>query len=156
MLGVDALVGMTPDQIAAHRRSLGRENLRRLLPQAARALRFDTSFRDAFSGSAVGRGFQFFRPWLPKGLVAKLKGESGPSGADAGSGLGTPSVPAETRPLILPPAFMVRRLAAQTEFSCRKAEQLLGYRSDFDLARGMGLTEQWARWARLLPEQVRQ
>lgn len=154
MLGVDALVGLTPDEIAAHRRSISRQNLRRLLPLAASALRYNTSFREAFSDSAAGRMFQSLRPWLPKSLLASLKGESAsrPS-ATGGAAAGVEARIIDARPLILPPEFMVRRLAAKTKFSSRKAERLLGYAPVFDLAHGMALTEQWARWARLVPQQ---
>ena len=151
MLGADGLVGMTPDQIMSHRRQASRKNLRRLAPLAARVLRFDAGFREVFANSPAGKLFQTIRPWLPKGVVAKLKGEApARHSAAVNAEIGESAAP-ESRPLILPPAFMVRRLAAQTEFSCRKAEQLLGYRAGFDLARGMALTEQWACWARLVP-----
>jgi nucleoside-diphosphate-sugar epimerase len=151
MLGVDGLVGMTPDEIATHRRRVSGQNLRRLAPQAVCALRFDTGFREAFANSSAGNLFQFIRPWLPQGVVARLRGEPPAPRSSAASVANRDGAPTDLRPLILPPAFMVRRLAAQTEFSCRKAEQLLGYRSAFDLARGMALTEQWACWARLVP-----
>jgi nucleoside-diphosphate-sugar epimerase len=150
MLGVDGLVGMTPEEIAAHRRRVSGQNLRRLAPQAARALRFDAGFRETFANSRVGSLFQAIRPWIPKNIVAKLKGEgSTPGFTTAVVGSGHSTLP-DSRSLILPPAFMVRRLAAQTEFCCRKAEQLLGYRAYFDLPRGMAMTEQWARWAKLI------
>jgi nucleoside-diphosphate-sugar epimerase len=41
-------------------------------------------------------------------------------------------------------------LAAQTRVRIDKAARLLGYAPRFDLARGMALTEAWARWAGLL------
>jgi nucleoside-diphosphate-sugar epimerase len=152
MLEVDDLIGMTPKQITEQRRSANRSNLRRLAPLALRALRFDGKFREAFSNSAAGDAFQVLRQWLPKTVIAKLKGEL-PSAHSASGGLALVGAHAlAQRPLILPSASMVRRLAAQTEFSCRKAEKLLGYNSKFNLARGMSLTEQWARWARLVPD----
>lgn len=147
MLGKGTLVGMTPEQIAAHRSQTSWQNLKRLGPQAARALRFDTGFREAFANSRAGSSFQAIRPWIPKTMVAKLKGE-GVATAVANGGNGAA---VDSRPLILPAAFMVRRLAAQTEFSSRKAEKLLGYRSAYELGRGMAVTEQWARWAKLIP-----
>jgi len=150
MLGVKALASMTPVEIAAHRRAASRDNLRQLLPQAARALRYDTAFRQAFSDSAAGSTFQSLRPWLSAGLVAKLKGESvTPTNPPP-----TTDAPTDARPLILPQEFMVRRLGAKTEFSSRKAERLLDYKPAFELARGMALTEQWARWAKLIPDRV--
>ena len=151
MLGVKALVGMTPEEIAAARRMTSRQNLRALLPQAARALRFDAPFRQAFSGSMVGDSFQRLRPLLPQRLVAALKGEKASQTASGSHSAPLPVVKSDPRPLVLPQEFMVRRLAAKTEFNPAKAEKLLGYAPRFDLAGGMQLTEQWARWARLLP-----
>jgi nucleoside-diphosphate-sugar epimerase len=46
-------------------------------------------------------------------------------------------------------------LAAKTEVRIDKARRLLGYRPRFDLARGMALTEAWARWARLVGDRRR-
>jgi nucleoside-diphosphate-sugar epimerase len=43
-------------------------------------------------------------------------------------------------------------LAAKTVVRIDKARALLGYAPAFDLARGMAMTEAWARWANLLPE----
>lgn len=40
---------------------------------------------------------------------------------------------------------------ARTQVRIEKARRLLGYTPAFDLARGMALTEAWARWAGLLP-----
>jgi nucleoside-diphosphate-sugar epimerase len=40
---------------------------------------------------------------------------------------------------------------AKAKFKIDKAKKLLGYQPAFDFARGMRLTEQWARWAGLIP-----
>jgi len=45
---------------------------------------------------------------------------------------------------------LIRFLRARTRVRIDKARRLLGYRPAFDLAAGMDLTEQWARWANLL------
>jgi nucleoside-diphosphate-sugar epimerase len=45
---------------------------------------------------------------------------------------------------------LVAFFAARTRARSDKAQRLLGYEPAFDLARGMQLTEQWARWAGLL------
>jgi len=150
MLNVDDMVGMTSEEIAQHRRSLGRQNLRLLLPRGAHALRFNKAFRDAFSDSSAGNIFQGIRGWLPRVMVAKLKGESMGASSSTANGTLKQEPSSDSRPLILPPAFMVRRLTARTEFTSRKAEQLLGYLAAFDLSHGMALTEKWARWAGLL------
>jgi hypothetical protein len=39
--------------------------------------------------------------------------------------------------------------AAQARFKTEKAAQLLGYRPAFSLDRGMAITEEWAKWARI-------
>ena len=49
------------------------------------------------------------------------------------------------------PAY-VDFLAATTVVRIDKARRLLGYEPRFDLARGMAMTERWARWANLLHE----
>jgi nucleoside-diphosphate-sugar epimerase len=44
----------------------------------------------------------------------------------------------------------VQFFAARTRVRIDKAKRILGYQPAFDLDSGMGLTEQWARWADLL------
>jgi hypothetical protein len=131
---------------------MSRQNLHRLLPEAARALQYDAAFRKTFSESSAGHCFGFLRPYLPKGLVSKLKGIPDQNSVSDNTAAQAKAPLLDERPLILPPEMMVRRLGAKTEFCSRKAEQLLEYKPAFDLARGMALTEQWARWANLVPE----
>jgi nucleoside-diphosphate-sugar epimerase len=45
---------------------------------------------------------------------------------------------------------MIDFFAARARVRIDKARRLLGYAPRFDLARGMGLTEAWARWAGLI------
>lgn len=149
MLGVkDVLVGMTPEGIRRERSRQRRYNLKRLLPLATGGLRYDASFRNAFSDSAAGDIFRFGRKWLPETWVSRLKGAkvNGSASVSARGGIN----PGSDRRLILPAEFMVPRLGAKTEFSCHKAQRLLGYRPNFGLVQGMALTERWARWARLV------
>jgi nucleoside-diphosphate-sugar epimerase len=51
--------------------------------------------------------------------------------------------------------YMLGFYAAKTRFRIDKAKRMLGYQPAFDLARGMQLTEQWARWAGLIPREPR-
>lgn len=51
----------------------------------------------------------------------------------------------------LPPK-MITFFRARTRVRIDKARRLLGWEPQFDFARGMELTEQWARWANLLGE----
>jgi nucleoside-diphosphate-sugar epimerase len=48
----------------------------------------------------------------------------------------------------LPPS-KITMFAAQARFKTEKAAQLLGYRPAFSLDRGMAITEEWAKWARI-------
>jgi nucleoside-diphosphate-sugar epimerase len=45
---------------------------------------------------------------------------------------------------------VVSYLAKRADVQIDKAATLLGYQPAFDLADGMRLTHEWARWARLL------
>ena len=45
----------------------------------------------------------------------------------------------------------VRMFAAKTRVRIDKARQTLGYDPRFDFDAGMALTEQWLRWANLIP-----
>ena len=47
---------------------------------------------------------------------------------------------------------MIRTLASTARVRIDKARELLGYEPTFDFARGIGLTEAWARWEGLIPQ----
>ncbi|MGH9362245.1 MAG: NAD-dependent epimerase/dehydratase family protein, partial [Thermoanaerobaculia bacterium] len=53
-------------------------------------------------------------------------------------------------PFRVPDPRSIDFFAARTRVRIDKAARLLGYRPRFDLARGMALTEAWARWAGLV------
>jgi nucleoside-diphosphate-sugar epimerase len=57
----------------------------------------------------------------------------------------------DPRPLIFPSEPLLPYYAAKIELSTKKAENLLGYSPRYDLSAGMRRTEEWARWARLIP-----
>lgn len=56
------------------------------------------------------------------------------------------------KPISLLSDDRITRFRAKVENSIDKAVCLLGYQPRFDLDRGMALTEQWARWANLIPD----
>ncbi len=49
------------------------------------------------------------------------------------------------------PEVMIDYFANTSDFSIDKARSKLGYSPQYELRRGMELTEQWARWANLIP-----
>jgi predicted dehydrogenase/nucleoside-diphosphate-sugar epimerase len=56
-----------------------------------------------------------------------------------------------TAPFRVPSEPMIDFFAARTRVRIDKDKKLLGFAPRYDLARGMGLTEAWARWAGLAP-----
>jgi nucleoside-diphosphate-sugar epimerase len=64
----------------------------------------------------------------------------------------TSSMPPPTRLFHLPSEPIIDFFAARTHVRIEKAKRFLGYHPRFDLTAGMRLTEQWARWANLIPD----
>jgi nucleoside-diphosphate-sugar epimerase len=58
---------------------------------------------------------------------------------------------AASKPFRIHNEHMLAFYAARPRFRIDKAKRLLGFRPRFDFQRGMELTGQWARWARLVP-----
>jgi len=56
------------------------------------------------------------------------------------------------KPIHSLPPFLVQLQASKTNVSIEKAKRFLGYQPAFDVASGMQLTEEWARWANLLDQ----
>jgi len=61
---------------------------------------------------------------------------------------------ARARPIIPISASMAELLAAKSVVRIDKAKRLLNYHPVFDIDSGMRLTEHWARWAGLLPNET--
>jgi nucleoside-diphosphate-sugar epimerase len=146
MLGTDSLVSMTIEEIEQARKREKREALINVVPSALSVLKGDKAFRSSFRASHFGNLYQFLRNHTPA-LAESLRKRSG---SDANTAREAASD--EVRPLILPPPFFTKYLSAKIEFSAAKAERLLGFAPRYSFAEGMALTEQWARWARLIPE----
>jgi nucleoside-diphosphate-sugar epimerase len=82
------------------------------------------------------------RQSLKRRMDGRIRGHGGtgqPQTASAGG-----------KPMHLMTPSNVQFFAAKTRVRIDKAKQMLGYQPVFDLDSGMRLTEQWARWARLL------
>jgi nucleoside-diphosphate-sugar epimerase len=79
---------------------------------------------------------------IPSGWRARLKGTR-PSPAVAKTGDDLPI--AAIRP------WVVQNMARKARTRIAKARNMLGYEPVFTLEQGMRLTEDWARWAGLVP-----
>ena len=70
--------------------------------------------------------------------------------AGMGSAGGPPPAPGAELPVHPVTPEMIDFFAARTRVRIDKARRVLGYEPAFSLARGMELTEAWARWAELV------
>jgi len=137
MLGLDSLVAMTRDEMQRVRRGAWRKAVRKVVPEALVALKASPGFRAAAGALPLVRagyarfGKKLLRPVAP--VAAKR------------------AVAADNREIVLVPEMMLDYFDNPSIFSIDKARNELGYEPAYSLAEGMALTEQWARWARLIP-----
>jgi nucleoside-diphosphate-sugar epimerase len=135
-LGRDSLVSLSKAEMIAASRGQWKAAARALLPATLGALKASPAFRRAAGGL----------PYVRKFYARYGKRLVGPATVRRAAA----PAPAE-RPVQLLPEIMIDYFANTSEFSIDKARAKLGYAPQFDLRRGMELTEQWARWANLLP-----
>jgi hypothetical protein len=128
------IVPMTADEISRTRRTRVVAGLRTVLPAAIKALEDSIAFRQATAD-------------LPVIRLVHAKLTSRRRSNDHGV---SPTAAPQPPPIILPPKEMIPYLSSQTEYSIKKATANIGYQPQFDLRTGMALTEEWARWARLV------
>jgi len=144
MLGVSATVSITVAEAIAY--YLSRQKRKSLFTEMRNILRNDRITRERLLGSReMAFCTKLAKSLLPRRLQQPLKNLIGSSDQ---ARPGTTS-PAE-RPIVPMSPALVRFCAAKTRVQIEKARQLLGYQPAFDLDSGMGLTEQWAKWAGLL------
>jgi nucleoside-diphosphate-sugar epimerase len=137
MLGRDSLVAMSRAQMDAARRGAWRSALRKVVPEALGALKASPGFRAAASALPLVRsGYARFGKKLVK--------PAAPSSAKH-------AVAADEREILLVPEIMIDYFSNPSIFSIEKARDELGYQPRYSLNDGMALTEQWARWANLIP-----
>jgi nucleoside-diphosphate-sugar epimerase len=134
MIAASATVSMTPEEARAHFASCEPKGF---VADTVRVLRREgqkreTLIRERLAPSRAGRiALEIAeRCALLPGAGASGSGDDGP-----------PIHP-------LPPS-KITMFAAQARFKTDKAAKLLGYRPAFDLDRGMAVTEQWAKWAKI-------
>ena len=136
MLGAGGLVSLTRAEMKRARRAEFTASAKRLLPETLAALKASSGFKS----TAAGLGL--------RSLYQRVRGGSG----QAVVGTAPRPAPQIERPIQLIPPIMIDYFANRSRFSIAKAQAELGYAPVYDLAAGMALTEQWARWANLLPE----
>ena len=141
MLGVHRTVSLSEhDALRLWRRS---NTSRWLVPEAFLAIRTDPRLRERLLGTREATAARWLASRvLPRSLRRGLRTASritDHSGSDH-------ELPIEAvRP------WVVRNMTRRARVSIDKAHRILGYAPVFTLDRGMDLTEQWARWAGLIP-----
>jgi len=140
MLGVKRTVSMSSAQAL----TLWRQSQRRawLLPELLHGVRRDTALRDRLLATREG---MLARQFTERVL---WKYFSGPERAPVT--IIAPVSAEQELPLGPIRPWLVHYLASKVRVRIDKAHKLLGYQPAFDLEAGMRLTEEWARWARLL------
>lgn len=139
MLGYEATVGMTPVEIQRARKAEGMSAVKQAPRRMFQAMFKSEDFKDAVKDLPI--------PAAGRDFLKKLKRKPAAVG-------GAPKGKADevaARRLVFPPEFIVPFFGGQVEYSIAKAERILGYAPRYDLATGMALTENWARWARIIP-----
>lgn len=139
MLGTNSLVNMTIEEVDAYNRQRQRAAVRKIMPYALGALKQDVGFK-ALAGQL---------PLLKPAWKAYKQRFGGPTSPRT-----TPSAPAKSfpadRPLHVLPKMMWGFYASQTDYKIDHAKDALGYQPNYDLAKGMAATAQWAEWAGLI------
>ena len=135
MLGIDGLVSLTRTEMKRAKRAEFTASAKRLLPETLSALKASPGFKRTAAGLGLRSLYQRVagNRRVPTGMSARIH-------------------PAVERPIQLIPPMMIDYFANRSRFSIAKAEAELGYAPVYDLAAGMALTQQWARWANLLPD----
>ncbi|MDQ2673524.1 MAG: NAD-dependent epimerase/dehydratase family protein [Chloroflexota bacterium] len=139
MLGREATVAMAEDEALA----LWQRSRRRpwLAGEALKALREDMRLRKRLLATREGALILDAARRLVPGLLRKAeRSVTTPTPAPA-----TAPGPSPARP------WLVRYLAKRARVRIDRARELLGYEPVFGLEAGMRVTEQWARWAGLVP-----
>lgn len=138
MLGLrDTLVPMTRTSMRAERRKAAAIAVRRVVPEMLNALKASADFKRTAGALPMVR--QIYAKFAPRrgGATGTAPTKAGPV--------------ADNRPIQLIPDMMIGYYASTTDYRIDRARAELGYAPQYDLARGMDLNEQWARWANLIP-----
>jgi nucleoside-diphosphate-sugar epimerase len=146
MFGTPRTLSMSTDEAKAHyartRRAKGilRETLSILREKPEVRWRILEARELAMLIRLVGAG-------IPERARHALMGRSVATNGSTGA----PAVAERDKPAQPLTPFMIDFYASKTRVRIDKAKRMLGYEPAFDFKLGMDLTEQWARWANLLP-----
>lgn len=140
--GVPRTVAMTVSEAREHFKRHERE-IPRFHQELLRTFKGDQGFRDRLMATRELMALrELASSILPEEVQTRIKGRM--------SG-GRPVRQGDSNLPIHPlTPQMIGFFAAKTRVRIDKARRLLGYEPAFSFARGMELTEQWARWANLL------
>jgi nucleoside-diphosphate-sugar epimerase len=142
MLGVERLVEMSRADMRGARGKLMLAAMRAVVGEGLAALKASPDFKRAAGALPL------VRPAYA--MIGKRRaGTAGDALPAKPAAATTPELPVE----LIPP-MMVDYYASTTEYRIDRARTELGYAPVFDLAAGMALTAQWARWANLIPPAV--
>lgn len=152
MVGRPSIVSMSPDEII--RQLKAQRPPRGLIGWALQVLRERHDVRQRIVNSPLGLPYRLAVKLTPTKLIRAIKrrilGENFDAKPPAKSPGTGPAVAIDTRPIILPDLVSLPQFTSPTRVSIEKARKLLAYQPQYDLARGMTITEQWARWASLV------
>lgn len=137
MLGFSSTVGMTVDDIRKEKRNESISALKALPKESLKAAVGSQGIKDAVRSLP---GSSMLQRFYAQNIAQKKQV------AGAGGQTGTPD-----KKKIYPVEFMIPYYASRLEISSQKARDLLGYSPQYTLEQGMKLTEEWARWARIIP-----
>jgi nucleoside-diphosphate-sugar epimerase len=143
MLGVRRTVSLSERDALL----LWRQSQRRpwLVPEALRAMQGNARLRERLLGTREAMAARWIASRVvPRPLKSALR--------SAAHGKQSSVTDAEL-PIGAVRPWVVQNMARQARVSNEKARRILGYTPVFTLGRGMELTEQWARWAGLIPEE---
>jgi nucleoside-diphosphate-sugar epimerase len=145
MLGRPATISMTENEaLALWNRSQRRPSLAK---EAVRVMRDEREVRRRLlttrEGAAVRTAVATVAPRLFDGARRRWSGSTGAATSESASA-SAPSAVRPTRPWVV--SYLAKRAVVKID----KATDVLGYQPAFNLADGMALTHEWARWARLL------
>lgn len=139
MLGFSSTTSMSLREVRAHKAKMQRDAILGAAPSAIRVLKADP-------------GFKFLAGQLPLAKGAwRLVGSRFAKREAPGPALATGGGQAPGGRLIPLPDMMWGYYASRTEFSIRRARDVLGFAPQFTMQAGMYLTRQWAEWAQLIP-----
>jgi nucleoside-diphosphate-sugar epimerase len=153
MLGPESrTVSMTAEEALAHFKAWRRRQPW-ALGEGLRTLKGDAALRDRLLGTRDGLWLRdLASAVLPERWQEAIKLRiSGSGGRPRPAGPPDDDRDGGELPIAPLPPKMIGFLRAKTRVRIDKARRILGYRPAFDFARGMELTEAWARWANLLP-----